>query len=240
MYIIGHRGAAGLAPENSILAFQTAIKNKVDAIECDIRVTKDNRLVIMHDDTFLRIAGDKRKVKNLKLEQIKKITTNEGQKIPTLEEALKTAGKTTMIIEGKSTDWAIPLAKILTKFSGPKPKVISYDHKELYKFKELMPKIETYAVADNHSVELMLMAKNQGFTGISLFAPLYNPIIYYFCRRYKLKLISSPIDPRWRIILFHFLYPKVMITTNFPDKVINHHKRLFNRKKRRLSKKHAR
>lgn len=235
MYIIGHRGAAGLAPENSILSIKAAAKYKVDAIECDIRVSKDNRLVLSHDDTFLRIAGDKRKVKELSLAQIKKIKTNDGQSILTLEEALKAAGKIPMIIEGKSDGWAEPLAKILKKHQGPKPKVISYTLKELLIFQNLMPDMETYFNGDNHSVELIVMAKKLGFSGVSMLASLYNPLIYYFARRHKLKLISSPIDPTWRIRLFHFLYPKVMITTNYPDRVVSHNNRLFNR--RRLIKK---
>lgn len=49
MLIIGHRGAKGLAPENTIAALQAAIDSKVDMIEFDVRTTKDHMVVIHHD-----------------------------------------------------------------------------------------------------------------------------------------------------------------------------------------------
>lgn len=237
MFIIGHRGAAGLAPENSLLAIETAIKNRVDAVECDIRTTKDGRLVLCHDETFLRIAGDKRKVSETTLEQIKKITTKSGQKIPTIEQALKTAKKTPLVIEGKASGWAEPLAKVLKKHTGPKPLVISTNHRELFLFSGLMPKIPTFVVGFNHSVEIISTAKSLNFTGVSLETSLYNLFIYRYAVKNNLQLITSPINEKWRIRLFHFFYPKAMITTDFPNYVKHHNLRRFNLRTKRLRKK---
>jgi len=49
MKIIGHRGAKGLAPENTLASMQAALDNNVDAIEFDVRVTRDNVPVINHN-----------------------------------------------------------------------------------------------------------------------------------------------------------------------------------------------
>lgn len=57
--IIGHRGAKGLAPENTIASLLKAIEHHVDEIECDVRVTKDNVAVLLHDDYLVDHAGTK-------------------------------------------------------------------------------------------------------------------------------------------------------------------------------------
>lgn len=56
--IIAHRGSSGEAPENTMYAFRKAVEDGADAIETDVRKTKDGVLIIMHDATLKRIAGD--------------------------------------------------------------------------------------------------------------------------------------------------------------------------------------
>lgn len=60
MKIIGHRGARGEAPENTLGGFQYIHDLGVRAVEFDVRQLKDNALVIMHDDQFTRTAGKKK------------------------------------------------------------------------------------------------------------------------------------------------------------------------------------
>ena len=55
--IIGHRGAAGLAPENTQAAFSAAVDLKVDAVEFDVQFTADGWPVVFHDETLERMAG---------------------------------------------------------------------------------------------------------------------------------------------------------------------------------------
>lgn len=225
MYVIAHRGGAGLAPENTLLAIEASVKAKADAIEIDVQVTKDGRLVLVHDDTLLRIAGTTSKTNELTYAQIKKINTKSGEPIPSLEEALKVAGKTSLVIEGKGSGWAKPLAQILTKHKGPKPKVISFNHRELLLFAEMMRTVETYACEDHRAFEVMALAKRLGFSGVSLAFWLYNPLTYMHANRLGLKLITSPYNKPWRVRIFHLLYPKAQITTDFPDRFMNRHKK---------------
>ena len=53
-YIVGHRGAAGLAPENTLKAFRIGCENSADAVECDIHLSKDKQIVVIHDDLLDR------------------------------------------------------------------------------------------------------------------------------------------------------------------------------------------
>ena len=93
--IIAHRGDWRYAPENSIRGFENCIRSGFDAIEVDVRMTKDSVLVIMHDETINRTTTGKGKVSDLTLEEIKKYKlktpTNyvSDQTVPTFEEILE-------------------------------------------------------------------------------------------------------------------------------------------------------
>jgi len=52
IYVIGHRGAAGLAPENTLAAFKKACELEVDAVELDVLLTADSKIVVHHDFTL--------------------------------------------------------------------------------------------------------------------------------------------------------------------------------------------
>ncbi len=57
MKIVGHRGARGLAHENTLASLQKALDHQVDEIEIDVRITEDNVPVLYHDRSLLRLAG---------------------------------------------------------------------------------------------------------------------------------------------------------------------------------------
>ena len=88
MLRIGHRGARAYAPENTITSFKKALEIGVDAIELDVRKTKDNQLVVIHDDDVKRTTDGEGLVCELTLKEIKGFSAEGGEKIPTFEEAL--------------------------------------------------------------------------------------------------------------------------------------------------------
>lgn len=239
MFIIGHRGAAGLAPENTLDGIAVAKAHGVDAVEIDIRATSDGHLVLQHDPTLLRHADDATKISDLTLKQVQTTITKSGHPIPTLEEAFEEAGKTQLVVEGKADGWAEPLAELLKKHKGPKPMVISDSHRELVYFSTLSPRTETYAISWTHPYDSLYLARQAHLTGVSLHFAHYNPITYHFCKRAGLKMIMSPINRRWLAKLLHRFYPQVMITTDYPDRFIERHrirKALVARKKKKKSK----
>lgn len=98
--IIAHRGASADAPENTLAAFREAIRQKADAIELDVQMTKDKKLVIMHDLTLNRTTNGKGLVASKSLREIKKLDAGakfdprfRGERIPTLDEVFATFGK---------------------------------------------------------------------------------------------------------------------------------------------------
>lgn len=88
---IAHRGASSLAPENTKEAFLEAIKAGADVIELDIHLTKDKKVVVIHDSTINRTSNGRGLVSAMTLEELRKYdfgVGNEHQKIQTLPEAL--------------------------------------------------------------------------------------------------------------------------------------------------------
>ena len=109
---IAHRGYSGLAPENTIPAYEKAAEYGFWGGECDIAETLDHEFVIMHDDTIDRTTNGTGKVSELTLAELKEFNIDSGSninsypnlKIPTLEEYLICCKKTELIpvIEVKS------------------------------------------------------------------------------------------------------------------------------------------
>lgn len=87
--IIAHRGYKSQYPENTMLAFEKALEAGADGIELDLQLTKDEEILIFHDDTYEAFFGDKRKISEVNLEEAKKFTYK-GEKLPTLGEVITT------------------------------------------------------------------------------------------------------------------------------------------------------
>jgi len=105
---IAHRGASGNAPENTCSAFSKAIELKADVIELDVHLTKDKKIVVIHDATINRTSNGIGFVHLMTLKELRKYNYNKTNKskkkelIPTLEDALKTIGnKAYTIVELK-------------------------------------------------------------------------------------------------------------------------------------------
>ncbi|MFO7944960.1 MAG: glycerophosphodiester phosphodiesterase family protein [Anaerolineales bacterium] len=100
--IIAHRGASSQAPENTLAAFDLALKLHADAIEFDVRLTKDKHVIAFHDLTLQRTTNGKGKVRNKTLAELKSLYAGtffdpsfQGQRIPTLEEIFEKFGNRT-------------------------------------------------------------------------------------------------------------------------------------------------
>ncbi|MEE8671099.1 MAG: glycerophosphodiester phosphodiesterase family protein [Heyndrickxia coagulans] len=125
--IIAHRGADDRAPEETMPAFRIAVNEKADYIELDLRETKDNKLILMHDPTLDRTTNGKGDVTRYSLKQIKKLDAGswfgkkyKGQRILTLEELINQYGsKTNYFIEtrrvGNELKMEEPLIRLLNK-----------------------------------------------------------------------------------------------------------------------------
>lgn len=86
--IVGHRGVRGARPENTMAAFELAIREGADAVELDARVCGSGELVVCHDADLARVAGDRRRVVDLGWTDLSQVDVGGGERIPQLVDVL--------------------------------------------------------------------------------------------------------------------------------------------------------
>jgi len=105
LFVVGHKGAGPLDPENTLRSIERAIEIGVDAVEVDVRRSKDGQLVLMHDPTLDRTTNGKGRVDALTLSELQSLDAGRGERIPTLEEAMGAVGrKAGIVIEIKEPE----------------------------------------------------------------------------------------------------------------------------------------
>ena len=90
---IAHRGASGrgLAPENTLAAFEKALSIGVDMLEIDVRVTSDGQLIVLHDPSLDRTTDREGIVREMVLEEIRQADAGDGERVPILREVFDLA-----------------------------------------------------------------------------------------------------------------------------------------------------
>lgn len=117
--VIAHRGGAGMAPENTLAAFQNAVEVNADYFELDVMISSDDSLMIMHDATVDRTTDGSGNIASMTYEELRTLDAGSwfgaefaGEKIPTLRESLMIAKNSTndigVVVEIKSSDATVP------------------------------------------------------------------------------------------------------------------------------------
>jgi glycerophosphoryl diester phosphodiesterase len=186
MLRVGHRGARAYEPENTLRSFKKALEIGVNAIELDVRRTKDNRLVVIHDADVKRTTNGKGLVSELTLNEIKEFSTAKGEKIPTLNEALNFLNsKVKILIELKEEGVEKQvLATIREKGLQKKIIIVSFLENVLRKVKESEKKVETGFIYVKH--------KNPLKTALDLRANYLLPL-YRFTHTANVKKLMKMV-----------------------------------------------
>lgn len=113
MLVIGHRGAKGLAPENTIASFKKALEHHVDAIELDVRLSKDGHAVVNHDNFITDPSGGQLAISTHALPELRQHKPD----LATLEEAITAINRQVpVLIEVKPGVPTAPVIKIIKTF----------------------------------------------------------------------------------------------------------------------------
>jgi len=112
--VIAHRGASAYEPENTLRAFDLAIRQGAQMIELDLRITCDNHVVVIHDPTLNHTTNLTGRVDRLTLAEVKRANAGKGERVPTLDETLDlTMGKVRLYLELKDARAALPTLQII-------------------------------------------------------------------------------------------------------------------------------
>jgi len=221
--IIGHRGAAGLALENSAESIRAALKHDVDAVEFDIHLTKDKKLIVIHDAHTGRVSPTKVRIKDATLDELRNLPLHNGQTLPTLDEIMDIIGSKPVVIDIKDAGSAAELLQVLKRHPRAHVSFASFQHDELRFLHERLPKIPIYVLEHLSPIDIIHSAVNLRAQGIGLNKWLMNPLTYFFARRYHLELYVYTVNNRFLGLILKKLYPDVTICTDHPQRFVDLH-----------------
>lgn len=132
--VIGHRGAAGISPENTLPGFIKAQECGVQAVELDVHMCGD-KLCVIHDETLERTTSGAGPIATWDLIELRQLDAGEGASIPFLEEVFDClSGEIGVNVELKGAGTAEPLAQLLRHYPDRDVLVSSFDHQALFDF----------------------------------------------------------------------------------------------------------
>lgn len=153
--LVAHRGASWLAPENTLASVNLAWEIGADAVEIDIYLSADNQIVLFHDATTRRTAGQDGRVEEMTFDELRQLDVGlwkgaqwQGERIATLEQALATVPPGKRIFVETKTDERIvePMLEVFDR-SGLHPwqiVVITFSWETAEKTKRLRPHTPVY------------------------------------------------------------------------------------------------
>ena len=157
---IGHRGAKGYEPENTLISFKKAIDLKVDGIELDVHLSSDGKLIVIHDETIDRTSDGTGFVNQFTPLELKKYG------IPALIEVLDLVNQKCFVnIELKGIGTAKPVVDLMEHFISEKNwnytdfLISSFDWKMLEEVQMLSPKIRIGVLTEESFDEALAFAK---------------------------------------------------------------------------------
>jgi glycerophosphoryl diester phosphodiesterase len=168
--LIGHRGACGYEPENTLLSFSRAIEMGSHGIELDVHVCKTGELIVIHDNKLERTTNGTGKVSDKTLEELKLLDAGKGEKIPTLADVLDLLKDNTTIIniELKGYGTLIPTVNLLKEyfdkgFSPSKIVITSFIHQYVKECRSLLPVVSTGLLIRSELLGFAALAEAAGF-----------------------------------------------------------------------------
>lgn len=130
--VIAHRGASAEAPENTLEAFRLGLAQGADALELDVRITRDGVAVVMHDATLDRTTDRSGAVAELALEEVQAARAGGSARVPTLREVLEAFPATPLLVEIKAAEVQAAVAREIAR-AGARDRVVlaSFQHRAL-------------------------------------------------------------------------------------------------------------
>lgn len=224
---IGHRGAMGYAPENTLASFEKALELGVDMIELDVTLCKSGEIVVFHDDRLERTTNGEGYIHDKTWHELSTLDAGQGQQIPSLKQVLDLINRQVPVnIELKNQQVAKPVVKLLKGYMNDKgwdPEdfiISSFDHLALREFKKTCPEIEIAALIGIIPTDLAEIA-------VRLEASALNPCIDFISQ----ELVNDAHAKGLKVFVWTVNHPEDIdrmkalnvdgIFTNFPDRVIS-------------------
>jgi len=204
--IIAHRGASWLAPENTVASARLAWEKGADAVECDIWLSKDNRIICSHDGNTKRTTGQDFKISDTDSKVLGKLDAGsfkdekfKGEKLPFLEEIIKTvpSGKE-LVVEIKCGSEILPfLQKVIKKYERTRQFVfICFDFQTITSTKKTFPDKKCYWLCSNRELleKTFDNIPGSGLNGVSLGYAIISEDVIRKAENMNLEVYSWTVD----------------------------------------------
>ncbi|WP_456396691.1 glycerophosphodiester phosphodiesterase [Desulfurobacterium sp.] len=239
MKVIGHRGASFYAPENTFAAFSLAVSQGADGIEMDVHLTKDGKVIVIHDRTTERVGDRYFKIPEVSWSELRKIDVGsyfgkkfEGEKIPLLKDVIETFKDVELYVEIKSgMEIVEPIVSMFKRIYTENVVIFSFNYQLVKELKRRLKDVKVLFIAEygcnvpenpdvyDYLIELM---KSAGLDGISTCASLFHG------KRFSEKVKNRSliwnvwtVDNPYLAAEFRKL-GVTSLTTNRPDWIISH------------------
>lgn len=229
MLCIGHRGAKGHEPENTLRSIRRGLELGAEWIEIDVYAV-EGRLIVIHDDTLDRTTNGRGLVEEHTLEQLRSLDAGKGEKIPFLEEVFELVDRTAGInveLKGKNTArLAAPFLReqLSRGWTADQLLVSSFNHRELAEFKALAPEIRIGALLVALPVDNAALAERLGAFSI-------NPSVDHVDK----ELVEDAHRRGLKVFVFTVNSPRAIrrmtalgvdgVFSDYPDRVIEERKK---------------
>lgn len=204
--IIGHRGASFIAPENTVASAKLAWEMGADAVECDIYLSADGRIVVSHDANTKRTAGVSNEISKTTSDELRKLDAGsfkgekfKGEKIPFLSEIISTVPKgKELVIEIKCGTEIFPVLK--SEMDASRKDIsyvfIAFDYNTISEAKKLFPDKHCYWLCSNADLfqKNIGSVKAKGLNGVSLGNNIINDTTVKQVKDQNLELFAWTVD----------------------------------------------
>lgn len=223
---IGHRGARGHAPENTLLSIDTGIRLGADMIEFDVQRC-EGELVVIHDPRLERTTNGQGRVEDVSFEYLRSLDAGQSQQVPTLQEVLDLVeARVALNIEiksagGTATRVATALREALADGWSPSQFLVSSFHlPELYEFKQAAPEIPIAALVCGVPLDWAACAVELGAQALNVSAEFADARLLHDAHARGLKMyvytVNHPDDMRrLRAAGFDGVF------SDYPDRVLS-------------------
>ncbi len=165
----GHRGNPADHPENTLASFQSAIDAGCDLVECDVHLTADGELAVIHDHLLERTTNGTGLVGAHTLAELRELDAGKGQRIPLLEEVIELVrDRVGLVIETKQNPVPYPgleeklAAFIRERGMADRVSVISFHHRCIRHLREVAPELDLGIIDASRPIDPVGMLRAAG------------------------------------------------------------------------------
>lgn len=225
MWRLGHRGACGFAPENTLASMKKALELNVHGFEFDIQISKDGVPVVIHDDKLERTTNGKGMVADYTLAELQKFDAGKGEKIPSLADVFELVDKRCrLFIELKAEKSEAPVAEIISDYvkrfawSYEQIFVCAFDHSQIANIRAINSDIRTSALIAGIPVSLAAIAEEAGAWAIAPNVHHISEALVADAHKRNLKVVTWTANDARDIARVKALGVDAIIS-DFPDRL---------------------